>query len=287
MNARAGFALLSTLAALAILSAGALAAIVEIQSWSRASETRTALTRAHWAATACVEWLRAEFGASRPEIWDASTQRIEGDLVCWIEDLDPTLRRHLTLADSGEIARLVGPERTAALLDWVDPDSDARAGGAEVSWYRERARLHPSNRPLVGLEETRFIARWPDPDDPSTADRFTLLGDGRIDINRAPDEIVRSIGALEPHRLDQILARRAGGSSWENSTELQGIFAAEDSLGDAERALLDRVFVFAPASRHLRITGEDRRPVRSVRVVLHVTVREVSDRLAVTRVEVR
>jgi len=282
-----GFALLSTLAALALLSAGALSVIAELRGWSRASAYRAAQARAHWAATACVEWMLAEWESDRPEVWTAGTVRLTDDLVCRIDDLDPTLRRHLGRIDSADIAALVGVERASTYLDWVDRDVDPRDAGAEAAWYRSQSRLHPPNRPLVGLDETRFISGWPEPDDPSTSDSFTLIGEGRVDVNRAPDEILRSISVLPPHRITRIIDRRDGGARWESVTDLRQIFTGEDSLAARELTLLDDLFVFRPGSRVVRVVGEDRRPRSAVRVALHVHVRELSDRLAVTRVEVR
>ncbi len=282
-----GFALLSTLAALALLSAGALSVIAELRGWSRASDHRTARARAHWAATACLEWMRAEWETERPDVWSARAVRITDELVCRVEDLDPTLRRHLGLSDSADIATLVGAERASTFLDWVDRDHEPRDGGAEAAWYRGRDRLHPPNRPLTGLAETRFIAGWPAPDDPSTSDSFTLTGDGRVDVNRAPPEILRSISALPPHRMARVIDRRSGGARWESAADLRQIFTDEDSLASSEIALFDDLFVFGPGSRVVRIVGEDRRSASVVRVALQVHVRELSDRLAVTRVEVR
>lgn len=287
MTRRGGFALLSTLAALALLSAGALAAIAELRGWSRASSYRAAAARAHWAASACVEWMRAEYESDRPARWTSGTVRLTDDLVCRVEDLDPTLRRHLSLIDSTELSALAGADRAAALLDWVDPDDEPRGAGAESDWYRARRRLHPPNRTLRGLEETRFIAGWPEPEHPSTRDAFTLAGDGRVDVNRAPTDVLRSISALPPQRIERIIDRREGGASWETAAELHEVFAAEDSLAEVEIRILENVFVFRPESRYVRVVGEDRRPPVSVRAVLHVHVRELTERIAVTRVEVR
>jgi type II secretory pathway component PulK len=109
---------------------------------------------------------------------------------------------------------------TAAIEDWRDSDNDVRANGAEAEYY---APLHYAPRntalgladvPLIrGLAMTDFQIR-PSVDGGRQILRSGLdayissAGGGSINVNFAPDLVLRSVPSLNEQQVNTILSRR-------------------------------------------------------------------------------
>lgn len=118
--------------------------------------------------------------------------------------------------ESDEADRLID-----ALIDWTDGDDLRLFNGAERRDY-EAAGIPdaPANRAFRTVGEMAQV-RGMDvlaEINPSWADVFTIFGDGKIDVNEAPAEILQAAAGLTPEMANQIVAWRLGPDG-EESTE--------------------------------------------------------------------
>jgi general secretion pathway protein K len=104
-----------------------------------------------------------------------------------------------------------------ALLDWLDPDDDRRAAGAEQSDYLALPSPYPCrNGPLMSLGELRWVKGWKNAlsstmeEGPSLMELLTVAPTGgQININTASSVVLRTLDdELDEHLADQIIALR-------------------------------------------------------------------------------
>ena len=174
-----------------------------------AGQNRVLLTRGTWAARACLAIAKDRF--------TRDTTSVEMDRValgrgswCRVENDDTGLRVDLNLADSTTLARLVGPRRASALLDWRDADDVPRPGGAEAGWYRNRGRTPPRNGPFASVEEILYVAGFT-PGDIGPLRELLGVRVGAVDINRAPPAVIAALSAFTPEDVAALLQQRAEG----------------------------------------------------------------------------
>jgi general secretion pathway protein K len=81
------------------------------------------------------------------------------------------------------------------MMDWVDEDSLKRLNGSEKEEYEKLGFSgYPSNKPFQSLEEMElmpgieFLAEAK----PDWKDFFTVWGDGKLDVNQAPADLIAS-----------------------------------------------------------------------------------------------
>lgn len=109
------------------------------------------------------------------------------------------------------------------LTDWIDED-DFRTGfgGAERAEYEALGIPDaPANRPFRSVREMgrvldmeKLAALKPD-----WADRFTIFGDGLIDVNEADAEVLRAATGITPEMAEGILQQRRGPDAIEPSED--------------------------------------------------------------------
>src|SRR5688572_13578423 len=156
MNRR-GIALLSTLWLVAALSVVTASALTLARTERDMAVARVALTRGRFAAEACFAVLESNFG-DRKRLAPIDSVDLGQGTWCGVTMTDVAARLSAEMANAELLAALVGdPERSAALLDWIDPDGVPRDGGAEAEWYQAQGRRPPRNGPLVDLAELSAI----------------------------------------------------------------------------------------------------------------------------------
>ncbi len=143
-------------------------------------------------------------------------------VVYRIEDEDGKI--NLNSATREMLEKAAG-ELTGVILDWRDPDESEEWGGAESIYYMSRNPAYPSkNGPFEAVEEmlllkgmTRelFFGKETDsaPDDENTPgfkDIFTVYGDGRINLNTAPAEVLKAIPGVKEATVEALLQYRRG-----------------------------------------------------------------------------
>jgi len=100
----------------------------------------------------------------------------------------------------------------AAIEDWRDEDGLVRPGGAEAGEYaRTGSPFEPSNAPFERLEELRRVQGISDTLAYRIAPFVTVDGDGRVNINTAPREVLAALPGVGPEGARELLARRASG----------------------------------------------------------------------------
>lgn len=128
------------------------------------------------------------------------------------------------LMDQAEIPPELYDELIDCLLDWIDEDDLHRVNGAESDdpFYKERG-YKVKNGPLETVDELRMIKGWsdaivyggpsPDPEEPplrGLAQKLTVWGDGKIDVNDAGDDELLAICDMDELVLEEIRRMRLG-----------------------------------------------------------------------------
>lgn len=207
MNRR-GIALLATLWLLAALSVVAASALTLARVERGTAVNRVALARGRWAAEGCLALVQAAL-LRDPAPHDVDSTDLGEGLWCRASIEDPGARIGVRVENAEGLGRLIGdPDRTAALLDWIDPDDAPRAGGAEAEWYRQKGLTLPRNAPIADLAELRRIRGF----DSATVARvrpfLTSRDVRRIDVNIAPREVLLTLPGLEPGAVELMLEHR-------------------------------------------------------------------------------
>jgi general secretion pathway protein K len=121
-----------------------------------------------------------------------------------------------------QVVRLLGlfnltPERMDALLDWLDPDDDRRADGAENTDYQALDKPYPCrNGPLRTIGELQLVLGWEDiwnvrMDDGTRLVDCLTVGDtkGLININTASNVVLQSLDdEIDAYVAEEIIAFR-------------------------------------------------------------------------------
>jgi len=129
-----------------------------------------------------------------------------------------------------------------ALRDWTDPDGTPRPSGAEISYYRGvGSPFTPPNAPLLRLDDLTRIVGFDDEIALQLAPFITVRGNGRINVNTAPAEVLAALPQLGQRAREVVLARERG-MFFESPAELRRLF--EDGGGPV--ALQLRLYTTMP-----------------------------------------
>jgi general secretion pathway protein K len=119
-----------------------------------------------------------------------------------------------------------------ALEDWKDGDQDIRPAGAEISQYIATGSPFRSlDRPLQRLDELTRIAGFSDSIARALAPFVTVYGDGRINLNTAPREVLAAIPWLGTEGARMIVSRREGGVVFESPAAAWALFRDAGATG--------------------------------------------------------
>lgn len=108
------------------------------------------------------------------------------------------------------------------MIDWIDEDDFRLLNGAERAEYEALGIMDaPANRPfrsvremgrVLGMERVAELK-------PDWAETFTIFGDGRVDVNEAPAEVLQAVTGLTPEMVEGILQQRRGPDGIEPSED--------------------------------------------------------------------
>jgi hypothetical protein len=228
--------------------------------------------------------------------------------------IDEEGKLNVLYASSEDLARLgLSAAQIASLFDWMDGDDIVQAEGAEGAFYEDGSLPHQcKNSPVEVLEEILLIKgfglrdwygedadhdRTLDPcendgsmseplDDadgvlrPGLADLLTCVGDGKININTAPAEVLDTL-PLSNGAVDQIVGFRSFDENSSGSLEDHVFRSAEDivslqGLTPSDKSVLSAVCRFR--SEHFRIYVQARDTRMGLSCCLEVLVRVVGNR---------
>ncbi len=100
-----------------------------------------------------------------------------------------------------------------SLGDWIDADDDARPRGAENQFYAGLGYAQfPRNSTFSSLEELLLVRGFEivAKKKPDWRTYFTLYGDGEIDVNAAPAEIIHAFAGVPISNAEQFVRKRNG-----------------------------------------------------------------------------
>lgn len=146
---------------------------------------------------------------------------------------------------SSEDADIVGD----SVADWIDADDHLNPSGAENRYYAALKRpLVPKNAPLNTLEELLYV-RGVTPELLTVIEPYvTLYGDGRINVNTAPVEVLRAAGLPKRFAVAVVTFRQgpdtmAGSKDdrvYEDLTDLEAVVELIGGLDEREKQLFER-----------------------------------------------
>lgn len=179
----------------------------------------------------------------------------------------------------------LSPVQIDSLLDWMDEDESSRPEGAESSYYLSLPQPYRAkNAPLEVLEELLAIRGfhsrdYSGPEDEGAwrfalaeergrgnqptlgwVDLLTVLGDGRVNLNTAPRQVLEVLPISE-QAVDQIIGFRAfdtdsGGRRENHAFQSEADIEQLQGLTEADRDVLKVIGRFT--SDHYRIFVEAR-----------------------------
>ena len=100
-----------------------------------------------------------------------------------------------------------------SIADWVDDNSEARTSGAESQFYASFERpQYPPNEAFTSLEQMLLVRGMDQVAkiQPNWREYFTLYGDGLIDVNAAPADLLEAFFGTTPDAAINLTATRAG-----------------------------------------------------------------------------
>lgn len=172
-----------------------------------------------------------------------------GDVPVAVRLLDLGTVRNVNTLGEAELATLAGSvlgdaetgrSLAQAIADWRDPDDLARPRGAERAAYERDGRTAlPTNAPFRELDDLRHVRGMTPERLARLRPYLTTLGaSGRVNLNAAPEPVLRTLPGLTPAERAQLLALRAAGRRVESVPALVTAAAgAGPGGGGASRAL--------------------------------------------------
>jgi general secretion pathway protein K len=157
-----------------------------------------------------------------------------------------------------------------AIKDWIDADSEVTATGAENAYYQGLDKSHTvRNGPMESLDEllmVRGVTRelfYGTPEMPGL-DRFlTVQGEGSININTAPKEVLRalapSISEDAANRMDDY--RRNSANNLTDPSWYRRVAGLNNTAIDAATVVTKSEFFQIAATGHL---GTMKRTIRGI-----------------------
>jgi general secretion pathway protein K len=126
------------------------------------------------------------------------------------------------------------------IVDWRDPDTLARVNGAERDQYiREGLLVLPTNTSFREVDELQHVMGMTPEIFEMIRGYFTTRGaQDAVNLNSAPEAVLRSLPGVSDQIVSTILARRSGG---QRISDMGSIFSATRQGGGAQNAALQRM----------------------------------------------
>jgi type II secretory pathway component PulK len=115
-------------------------------------------------------------------------------------------------------------ELAQAILDWRDEDDLPRINGGEREEYLDaEALVLPPNRDFAELDELRHVKGMTPELYVRAAPFLTLIGDGRVNVNSAPEAVLRALPGMDRGAAVAVLRLRDSGYLPRSARELQAL----------------------------------------------------------------
>lgn len=109
-----------------------------------------------------------------------------------------------------------------SLADWVDTDSEQRTSGAETEYYKSQGFPDFPRQQGFGSLDEMLLARGMDAIErvkPDWRNFFSIHGDGLIDLNYAPTEILMAVGDVQQGSAETLIRERNGEDGLPNTQD--------------------------------------------------------------------
>ena len=154
---------------------------------------------------------------------------------------------------------------TDSLLDWIDPDDNARINGAESSYYdRKSPPYKPTGQPITDFSELLYIQGFDEyffDEEGKTDARFealkanaTLLGEGPININTAPPLVLEVLG--DEYGLDTTTLKEKRQQLAEGSASLKDVLITSNKDLDIPQKTASDKIPYGFESKIFKVTIE-------------------------------
>lgn len=182
----------------------------------------------------------------------------EAVLTGFVRDEAGKLNLNMLLNGSGEIDEawgqrverlfdLLGLSRVAyeSLLDWLDSDDIKRLDGAESFTYQGQEVPYPcANGPLLSPRQVRLVQGFDRTDrlgggaDLDLMGLVTVYGDGRINVNTAPPEVLQSLDEELDRSLAESMVFRRTDEPFESVSEVKEVPGMDEEVFERVQGLL-------------------------------------------------
>ena len=195
-------------------------------------------------------------------------------------------RVNLLLADSIGLARVLGSEQLgAALLDWMDEDDVPPTRRSRIGLVSRAGERSAAKRESCRVADLGRVRGFEAVSEADLERFFTVRGDGRIDPNLAPLQVLRGLSVLPEGGAERVVRARSTGFG-SRVPKTSPTSPAPTGPWNPHSRLVRRT-VFDSNQHILRLTGVARSSTGRVRRHTdwaHVTV--ISGRVAIRRLEV-
>ncbi|HTI62889.1 MAG TPA: hypothetical protein VL524_05220 [Gemmatimonadaceae bacterium] len=175
------------------------------------------------------------------------------------------------------------PALVGALEDWIDPDDDPRANGAEREWYELAGRFAPRNDSLADLRE---LARVRGFEGPGRFDSVLTIEPGRVSLATASVPVLMAVPGITRETAEQIVALQQAGTPLSSLLEIAPVVSSR-SASVLEARYVDAARLTTPDPDAWLVRVRAARGVPSVAVQLEWRVIRTGRRCAVARTRSR
>jgi general secretion pathway protein K len=109
-----------------------------------------------------------------------------------------------------------------SLADWVDTDNEQRTSGAETDYYTSQGYPDFPRQQGFGSMDEMLLSRGMDVIErlkPDWRNYFSVYGDGLIDLNYAPTDILMAVGDVEATGAETLIRERNGADGIPNTED--------------------------------------------------------------------
>ena len=126
----------------------------------------------------------------------------------------------------------IDPNLIDAVIDWIDSDSEARAGGAEdLDYLQLKVPYRAANQPFTSVDELRLVRGFTPEIVEKVRPYITVLPvASTINLNTAPTEVLAAVFNWPAPVVQQIVAQRPFKTTSDIAAKIQPLLGAGTSL---------------------------------------------------------
>lgn len=155
-------------------------------------------------------------------------------------------------------SKRIGYGIVPAIIDWIDTDDEVThlpfvSGDNQGAESRHYATLSPAyrcrNQPVAVIDELQYVKGITPEALNALGDFLTATGDGRIDINTAPNLVIHALAEEMDPLLTRMIVQRRNAKPFADVAELKDVPGMTDNV---YRTIV-KTIAAGPAERHYRV----------------------------------